>query len=86
MENIVLIGGGGHCASCIDIIEQEAKFQIAGIIDIPDKLGTTLLGYPVIGSDENLALLKESVEKRLREVFPCMKDSHHAELNSLTST
>ncbi len=39
-----------------------------------------------IGSDENLAQLKESVEKRLREVFPCMKDSHHAELNSLTST
>ena len=39
-----------------------------------------------IGSDENLALLKESVEKRLREVFPSMKDSHHAELNSLSST
>ena len=59
MENIVLIGAGGHCASCIDIIEQEAKFQIAGIIDIPDKLGTTLLGYPVIGSDENLSKLTE---------------------------
>ena len=39
-----------------------------------------------IGSDANLALLKESVEKRLREVFPIAKGSHHAELNSLTST
>ena len=39
-----------------------------------------------IDSDENLALLKESVEKKLREVFPMTKDSHHAELNSLTST
>jgi len=39
-----------------------------------------------IGSDANLALLKESVEKRLREVFPSQKDSHSAELNSLSST
>ena len=28
MKEIILIGGGGHCKSVIDVIEQEGKFQI----------------------------------------------------------
>ncbi len=60
MENIILVGGGGHCASCIDVIEQDGKFQIAGIVDMPDKLNTTLLGYPIIGSDTDLPQLTEN--------------------------
>jgi len=59
MDNIVLIGGGGHCTSCIDVIEQENRFQIAGIVDMPDKVGKTLLGYPIIGSDDDLLKLTE---------------------------
>ncbi|MCK4623386.1 MAG: acetyltransferase [Desulfuromonadales bacterium] len=62
MKKIVLVGGGGHCASCIDVIEQEGKFQIAGIIDMPDKHGTTLLGYPIIGNDEDLPKLVETYQ------------------------
>lgn len=53
-EKIILIGGGGHCKSCIDIIEEENNFKIAGIIDIKDKIGQNILGYPIVGSDENL--------------------------------
>ena len=53
-EKIVLIGGGGHCRSVIDVIETENRFDIAGIIDVKDKVGTKVLGYPVIGSDEDL--------------------------------
>ena len=33
MKEIILIGGGGHCKSVIDVIEQENRFTIAGIID-----------------------------------------------------
>jgi sugar O-acyltransferase (sialic acid O-acetyltransferase NeuD family) len=54
MEDIILIGGGGHCKSCIDVIEQQGKYRIAGIVDIPGKVGSTVLGYPVIASDESL--------------------------------
>ena len=37
MKELILIGGGGgHCRSCIDVIEQEQKFKIAGIIDKKD--------------------------------------------------
>jgi sugar O-acyltransferase (sialic acid O-acetyltransferase NeuD family) len=53
-ENIILIGGGGHCKACIDVIETENKFQIIGIIDVPEKLGQEILGYKIIGNDDNI--------------------------------
>ncbi len=56
-EKIILVGGGGHCRSCIDVIEQEGRFSIAGIVDVPEKKEQNVLGYPVIGSDADLAEL-----------------------------
>ena len=32
-NNIILIGGGGHAKSCIDVIELEKKYKICGVID-----------------------------------------------------
>jgi sugar O-acyltransferase (sialic acid O-acetyltransferase NeuD family) len=54
---LILIGGGGHCKSCIDVIEQENKFIIAGIVDIKKSI-SDLLGYPWLGHDDDLARLK----------------------------
>lgn len=54
MKKLFLIGGGGHCASCIDVIEESKMYQISGIFDMPDKVGQNLLGYPVLGSDDDL--------------------------------
>ena len=69
-------------------IEYELKSNTDANLDVPSppyhEGAQPTRAY--IGSDANLELLKESVEKRLREVFPSMKDSHHAELNSLSST
>ncbi|MCK4469734.1 MAG: hypothetical protein KAU60_15435 [Desulfobacterales bacterium] len=28
MQNLILIGGGGHCKSCIDVIEQQGKIGL----------------------------------------------------------
>jgi len=56
-EKILLIGGGGHCHSVIDVIEQEDKFSIAGIIDRKELVGTKVLDYPIIGSDDDLVEL-----------------------------
>ncbi|MAD40820.1 MAG: acetyltransferase [Arcobacter sp.] len=54
-EKIVLIGGGGHCHSVIDVIEQENKYEIIGIIDKKELLGQKVLGYEVIASDNDLS-------------------------------
>lgn len=57
---LLLIGGGGHCKSCIDVIENEGKYKIAGIVDHKDSLTESVLSYPVIGNDEDLPeLLKK---------------------------
>jgi sugar O-acyltransferase (sialic acid O-acetyltransferase NeuD family) len=53
-EKIVLLGGGGHCHSVIDVIEQEDKYQIVGIIDKKELLGTNVLGYKIIANDDDL--------------------------------
>lgn len=54
---ILLIGGGGHCKACIDVIEQEGKYKIEGIVDIKEQVGNSILGYSVIGTDEDLPQL-----------------------------
>lgn len=53
-DKLILIGGGGHCKSCIDVIELENRFEIIGILDIKEKIGQKVLGYKIIGSDEDL--------------------------------
>ncbi|MFM1755354.1 MAG: hypothetical protein RL621_258 [Bacteroidota bacterium] len=55
---IILIGGGGHCKSCIDVIEQQDKFLIAGIVDNNISV-SSFLGYPILGGDDNLVKLKK---------------------------
>ena len=58
-KEILLIGGGGHCKSVIDVIEQENKFKIAGIVYKKELIGSDVLGYKVIGCDDNLENLFE---------------------------
>ncbi len=55
--SIILIGSGGHCKSCIDIIEQENKYSIAGIID-KNRSVKSVLGYSILGNDADLLELK----------------------------
>ena len=60
-EKIILVGGGGHCKSCIDVIEQEGRFEIAGIVERADHTQTdTILGYPVLGTDNDLPTLRKT--------------------------
>lgn len=48
---LILIGGGGHCRSCIDVIELEARYSIEGILD-KEKVGQQVYGYTILGNDE----------------------------------
>ena len=54
-QPILLIGAGGHCRSCIDVIEQEGRWDIAGLVGQKDDIGASVLGYKVIASDADLA-------------------------------
>lgn len=61
-KKILLIGGGSHCKSVIDVIEQTNEFEIGGIIDLSEKIGLKILGYPIIGTDDQLLMLKKDYD------------------------
>lgn len=46
MEQIVIIGGGGHAKVLIDCLEKEGKYQIAGVLDDHPNV-TQVLHYKV---------------------------------------
>ncbi len=54
MQKLILLGGGGHCKSCIDVIEQEGNYVIAGILDTKELIGQKVLGYEYIGTDDDI--------------------------------
>lgn len=58
---LILIGGGGHCQSVIEVAESVGRV-IKGILDIPEEVGKTVLGYPIIGTDDQISDYVESCE------------------------
>jgi sugar O-acyltransferase (sialic acid O-acetyltransferase NeuD family) len=60
MKKLVLIGGGGHCKACIDVIEATEQYQIIGILDKDFEKNETILGYPILGNDD---LMEELVSQ-----------------------
>jgi sugar O-acyltransferase (sialic acid O-acetyltransferase NeuD family) len=63
VPKMVIIGGGGHCRSLIDVIEAEGLWQIAGIVDLPEHQNKTVLGYPHLGTDEDLPALARKYDQ-----------------------
>ena len=57
MNNLLLIGNGGHAISCIDVIEAEKKYKIFGIVAKENENENKKILYPNIGSDKDLKTL-----------------------------
>ena len=58
MDEIILIGAGGHARSCIDVIEAKGKFKIAGFIEKNNSNLKENLNYPILGTDDELESLR----------------------------
>ena len=53
-RSLILIGGGGHCKSVIEVAES-AGYEIKGILDMPDEVGKEVLpGHKIIGTDDDI--------------------------------
>lgn len=66
MEDIVLLGTGGHAHSVVDSIEQTGKYNIIGFLDTEEMLGRRYKDYQVIDTD---AALEKYYKKGLRNAF-----------------
>ena len=57
MDTIVIIGSSGHAKVVIDIVEQEGRYKIAGLVDRYRNPGARTLGYQVWGEEADLPSL-----------------------------
>jgi hypothetical protein len=58
---LILVGGGGHCKSVIDVAES-AGYTILGILDKPEEVGKKVLDYDVIGVDDDIPQYVDKAE------------------------
>lgn len=58
---LILIGGGGHCKSVIEVAES-AGYNILGILDRPEEVGKHVLDYKVIGTDDDIPQYVDKAE------------------------
>jgi sugar O-acyltransferase (sialic acid O-acetyltransferase NeuD family) len=61
MEELVIVGGGGHSKVVISIIQKLADYRILGYTDLKDN--GPVLGVQYLGSDVELALLAADRQK-----------------------
>ncbi|CAG2137378.1 acetyltransferase [Cupriavidus numazuensis] len=54
MENIVIIGAGGHAKSVIDVVETQRKHHIVGLVDTSPR---EVMGYRVLGDETALPMI-----------------------------
>lgn len=62
MKPLLLIGCGGHARSLIELIESSPDWHIYGLVGLPGQVGRRVLGYPVIGCDDDLLSLREDCQ------------------------
>lgn len=63
LEDIILLGGGKHCGSVIDSIRRQGKYSPVGILDMADKIGTSIQGVPIIDTDSQMSkYFKEGIK------------------------
>ena len=78
--SLILIGAGGHARSCIDVIEQQGQYQMAGLIGMPDEVHTQHLGYSVIGTDSNLPEFAKTYQYALITIGQIKAAEHRVRL------
>lgn len=59
-KGLLLVGGGGHCRSVLDSVLAAAEFSNVAIVDLPENVGRTVFGVPVVGDDDDLPSLFHS--------------------------
>lgn len=66
MEDIILLGLGGHAHSVVDSIERGEKYNIVGFLDIEEMQGKQYKDYHVLDTDD---ALQKYFDRGLRNAF-----------------
>ncbi len=82
-EPVLLVGGGGHCRSVIDVIESTEEWSVAGIVDPRGKNEETVWGYPLVGNDDDLPILLQQYPNAVITVGQIKENTVRRSLHSL---
>lgn len=55
MNEIILLGSGGHASSVLDTFRRLRNFNVIGILDKEEQIGKVIDGIPIIGTDQEMA-------------------------------
>ena len=66
MEDIILLGIGGHAHSVVDSIEQLGLYHIVGFLDVKEKQDEEYKDYHVIGTDD---MMENYYQKGIKNAF-----------------
>ena len=66
MENIILLGLGGHAHSVVDSIEQAGEYNIIGFLETKEMQGKRFRDYQDLGVDNNI---QEYFDRGIRSAF-----------------
>jgi sugar O-acyltransferase (sialic acid O-acetyltransferase NeuD family) len=83
--SLILIGAGGHAHACIDVLEHNGKYQIAGLVGMPEELHAKHLGYDVIAIDSDLPELAKSYQYALITLGQIQTPDHRVRLYELAT-
>ena len=83
MDEIILVGAGGHTHACIDVIELTGQFKIMGFIEKNDIISQGNLGYSIIGIDDDLESIRKKYSYALITVGQIKSSNTRVELFQL---
>ena len=67
-EPLLLIGCGGHARSLIDVVKTSGRWDVFGLVGLREQVGKKVLGYSVIGCDQDLPSLRKQCANALLAV------------------
>lgn len=85
---LILVGGGGHCKSVIEAAES-VGMAIRGILDLPTEVGKEILGYPIIGTDDDIPQYVEDCDFIVTLGFiknPALRNKLHTRIEEAGGT
>ena len=81
---IILIGAGGHARACIEVIEQDGQYQIAGLVGLAEQKYSRQLGYDVVATDDELNKLAKSYQYALITIGQVQTAKHRLRLYEMS--
>ena len=61
MEKILIVGSSGHALVVVDIVENEHRYKIFGLIDPFKEADTVVSGYSILGSHKDMPRLSKEM-------------------------